>query len=91
MRTLLIAAMTAAMAAGAVGAASAQPPPERWGHWDPTWGHDPGPPPHAMWRHWRGHEANWYGHVHTCMTAHTRYDYRRDMYFEHHRWVRCVD
>jgi opacity protein-like surface antigen len=39
---------------------------------------------------WRGHEHEWYGHVHTCM-VHPGYDARRDMWRDGHRWVSCVD
>jgi hypothetical protein len=94
MRKLILAGLAAAAMCAGAGAANAQTVvvQERWGHWDPTWGRDPGPPPHAMWRHWRGHEDRWYGHVHTCMVRyHSHYDYRRDMYRVGHRWVRCRD
>jgi hypothetical protein len=92
MRKMMTASLAALMLAGA-GMASAQTVVvhERWGHWDPTWGADPGPPPHRYWRHWRGHEADWYGHVHNCMVKFQRYDPRRDMYYEGHRWVPCRD
>ena len=64
---------------------------ERYGHWDPTWGHPP-PPPMARWHHWRGeHRARWYGHVHDCQVRFTTYDPRRDMYREGRRWVPCRD
>jgi len=86
MRKLLFATLAAATLLG--GAATAQPV-ERWGHWDPTWGVAP-PPPHAGWRRWHGHEAEWYGHVHTCM-GRPGYDARRDMWRDGHRWVACAD
>jgi opacity protein-like surface antigen len=90
MRKLLFAALAAATLAGAAGAASAQPVVvERYGHWDSAWGVAP-PPPRAAWRRWRGHEHEWYGHVHTCM-VHPGYDARRDMWRDGHRWVACVD
>ncbi|WP_293900298.1 hypothetical protein [Phenylobacterium sp.] len=81
------------MLAGAAGAATAQTVvvQERWGHWDPTWGREPGPPQHRYMRHWRGHENNYYGHVHNCMVKYHGYNPRRDMYREHRRWVPCRD
>ena len=93
MRKLILAGLAATAMCAGVGAASAQTVvvQERWGHWDPTWGHEPGPPPHAMWRHWRGHEANSYGHVHNCMVRYHTYDAHRDMYRVGHRWVACRD
>ena len=90
MRKLIIAGLAAASVIGGAGAALGQPVVvERWGHWDPAWGADPGPPPHAMWRRWHHRENAWYGHVHNCMVRYQRYDWRRDMYYEGHRWVRC--
>ncbi|THD64024.1 hypothetical protein [Phenylobacterium sp.] len=88
MRKLLFAGLAAATLIGAAGVAGAQPV-ERYGHWDPAWGAAP-PPPLAKWHRWRGHEADWYGHVHTCMTHHG-YDPRRDAYMDGHRWVTCAD
>jgi hypothetical protein len=88
MRRLILAGLALASLAGAAGTAAAQP--ERWGHWDPAWGADPGPPPGAVARHWRHRETRWYGHVHNCM-ARQHYDPRRDMYQVGHRWVACHD
>ncbi|RAK60457.1 hypothetical protein DJ021_11895 [Phenylobacterium hankyongense] len=91
MRKLITAALAAAAFAGAAGVATAQPVVvERYGHWDHAWGVVPPPPPRAM-RHWRGHEAAWYGHVHNCMVRSHYYDPRRDMYREGRRWVPCND
>jgi opacity protein-like surface antigen len=91
MRKLLFATLAAAALMGAAaGSATAQPVVvERYGHWDPAWGAAP-PPPMHRWHRWRGHEAEWYGHVHTCM-VHKGYDPHRDMYREGHRWVSCAD
>jgi hypothetical protein len=78
-------------AAGAAGAACAQPVVvERYGHWERTWGDAPPPPP-ARVAYWRHHRADWYGHVHNCMVRYHGYDARRDMYMEGHRWARCRD
>ena len=94
MRKLMFAGLAAATLMGAAGAASvssAQPVVvERYGHWDNTWGHAP-PPPLHKWHRWRGHEADWYGHVHNCMVRYHGYDARRDMYREGRRWVACTD
>jgi hypothetical protein len=90
MRRTILAGLTAALLAGAAGASVAQPV-ERWGHWDPTWGAAPPPPSRALMRHWRGHEAAWYGHVHSCLVRYHTYDARRDMYREGRRWVACRD
>jgi len=91
MRKLILAGLAAASLMGGAGAAAGQTVVvERWGHWDPTWGADPGPPPRAAWRHWRHRENRWYQHVHSCM-VHERYDPRRDRYWEHRRWVTCRD
>lgn len=91
MRRMLMAGLAAAMLAGSAGVAGAQTVVvERWGHWDPAWGADPGPPPRVVARHWRHRENHWYEHVHRCM-VHERYNPRRDMYFEHRRWVTCRD
>jgi hypothetical protein len=92
MRRLILAGLAAtALVSGGAASAQTVTVQERWGHWDPTWGHQPGPPPHAMWRHWRGHEANYYGHVHNCMVRYHTYDAHRDMYRVGHRWVACRD
>jgi hypothetical protein len=88
MRKLMFAGLAAATLLGAAGVSSAQPV-ERYGHWDNAWGVAP-PAPRHEWARWRGHEAEWYGHVHTCM-VHKGYDARRDMYREGHRWVSCAD
>ena len=90
MRKTILAGLSAALLAGAAGASFAQPV-ERWGHWDPAWGALPPAPAHAQMRHWRGREAGWYGHVHSCMSRYHTYDPRRDMYREGHRWVACRD
>jgi hypothetical protein len=88
MRKLMIAGVAVATLLGAASAGSAQVV-ERYGHWDPAWGAAP-PAPMHKWHRWRGHETEWYGHVHTCMT-HKGYDPHRDMYREGHRWVSCTD
>lgn len=86
MRKLITAGLAVAALAGAASVATAQPVVvERYGHWDNAWGAAP-PPPH---RHWHGRPADWYGHVHTCMTRYTTYDPHRDMYRVHNRWVAC--
>jgi len=96
MRKLMLAGVAAASAlAGGVATfatvAQAQPVVvERYGHWDPTWGEAP-PPPMHRWHHWRGREAEWYGHVHNCMVRYHGYDARRDMYMEGRHWVACRD
>ncbi len=91
MRKIITAALAAASLIGTAGAASGQTVVvERYGRWEPAWGVAP-PAPNHRWRHWRGHEANWYGHVHNCMTRYTTYDARRDMYRVHKRWVACRD
>ncbi|MDB5441886.1 MAG: hypothetical protein JWP86_1155 [Phenylobacterium sp.] len=90
MRKLIIAGLAAASLLGGAGVAVGQPVVERWGHWDPTWGADPGPPPRALARHWRHRENHWYEHVHNCM-GRERYNPHRDMYWEHRRWVPCRD
>ncbi len=95
MRNLLTAGLAAASlitgATAFTGVAGAQTVVvERYGHWDPTWGAAP-PPPMRRWRHWRGHEANWYNHVHGCMVRYHGYDARRDMYREGRRWTMCRD
>jgi len=91
MRKLIFAGLAAALFAGAAGASSAQPVlVERYGHWEPAWGAAP-PPPSHRWHHWRGHEADWYGHVHNCMVRYHGYDAHRDMYREGRRWVMCHD
>ena len=90
MRKLMIAGLAVATLIGAASTSSAQVVVERYGHWDQGWGVAP-PPPHHAWRRWRGHEDNWYGHVHNCMTRYHGYDARRDMYREGRRWVACVD
>jgi hypothetical protein len=96
MRKLLFAGLAAAalVSGGAVVATDAQAQTvvvERYGHWDPTWGHMP-PPPMHRWHRWRGeHRAEWYGHVHNCMVRYSTYDARRDMYREGRRWVSCTD
>jgi hypothetical protein len=86
MRKLMMAALAGASLVAAAGAAGAQ---ERWGHWDPSWGAQPPPPPArvAYWKHHQ-HDAEWYEHVHGCM-SHDRYDARRDAYYEHRHWVPC--
>ena len=93
MRKLMIASLAAALCGGAAlqGAAQTVAVQERWGHWDPVWGHDPGPPPRAMLRHWHGRENAWYGHVHNCMVRYKGYDSHRDMYRVGHRWMACRD
>jgi len=91
MRRILTAALAGAALLSAAGAASAQTVVvERYGHWDPTWGAEPGPPPRAV-GYWRHHREDWYGHVHNCMVRFHYYDARRDMYREGRRWVRCHD
>jgi hypothetical protein len=95
MRKLLTAGLALAAGVGASSitfeAANAQPVVvERYGHWDDTWGRAP-PPPLRRWHNWRGHETNWYGHVHNCMVRYHGYDARRDMYREGRRWVACRD
>ena len=91
MRKLLFAGLAAATLIGSAGASIAQPVVvERYGHWDNAWGAPPPPPMHS-WRHWRGHEDRWYGHVHNCMVRYHGYDPHRDMYREGRRWVRCID
>ena len=91
MRKVITAGLAAVALAGAAGAANGQTVVvERYGHWDPAWGAVP-PPPRAAWRHWRGHEANWYGHVHQCMVKYRYYDPARDMYRVGKRWVACHD
>jgi hypothetical protein len=91
MRKLIVAGLAAASLMGGAGSALGQPVVvERWGHWDPTWGADPGPPPRAIARHWRNHEGRWYQHVHSCMVR-EHYDPRRDAYRVGHRWVVCRD
>ena len=94
MRKLMFAGLAAATlmgAAGAAGVSSAQPVVvEHYGRWDPAWGAPPPAPMHS-WRHWRGHEHEWYGHVHNCMVRYHGYDPHRDMYREGHRWVACAD
>jgi hypothetical protein len=89
MRKLLFAGLAAAALLGAAGTGSAQVV-ERYGHWDPTWGATP-PAPMHKWHRWRGHEGDWYGHVHNCMTRYHGYDAHRDMYREGRRWVACTD
>jgi hypothetical protein len=88
MRRVILAGLAAASLVGAAGAAVAQP--ERWGHWEPAWGPDPGPPPRALARHWRHRENLWYAHVHRCMVR-EHYDVRRDSYRVGRRWVSCRD
>jgi hypothetical protein len=88
MRKILLAGFAAASFLGAASGAMAQP--ERWGHWDPTWGPDPGPPPPGIARHWRHREVHWYEHVHRCM-VHKGYDVTRDGYLVGRRWVTCRD
>jgi hypothetical protein len=91
MRKLILAGLAAASLVGAAGAAAAQTVVvERYGHWDPAWGAEPGPPPHAMARHWRHREHMWYEHVHRCM-ARERYDWHHDRYWDHGRWHACAD
>lgn len=95
MRKLLTAGLAAALIAGAAGVAGATAAQttvvvERYGHWEPAWGAAP-PAPLHRWRHWRGHEHEWYGHVHSCMTRYSTYDAHRDMYRVGHRWVMCHD
>ncbi|HEX4708859.1 hypothetical protein [Phenylobacterium sp.] len=91
MRKLMFAGLVAATLVGAAGASSAQPVVvERYGRWEPAWGAAPPPPLHS-WRHWRGHEGDWYGHVHNCMVRYHGYDPHRDMYREGRRWVMCHD
>jgi hypothetical protein len=90
MRKLLFAGLAAATLLGAASAGSAQVVVERYGHWDSAWGAAP-PAPMHKWARWRGHEADWNGHVHSCMTRYHGYDARRDMYREGHRWVACAD
>jgi hypothetical protein len=91
MRKLILAGLTAALLAGASGAAAIAQPVERWGHWDPAWGAAPPPPSRALMRRWRGRETGWYDHVHGCMARYHAYDPRRDMYREGRRWVACRD
>jgi len=88
MKKLISAALAAATLAAAGGAGAQTVVVERYGHWDPTWGAMP-PAPHARMAYWRHHRADWYGHVHNCMVRYQRYDARRDMYYEGHRWVAC--
>jgi hypothetical protein len=90
MRKLMIAGLAVASLLGAASASSAQVVVERYGHWDNTWGHAP-PAPMHKWHRWRGHEAEWNGHVHNCMVKYHGYDARRDMYREGRRWVACTD
>jgi hypothetical protein len=91
MRKLIIAGLAAASLIGGAGAAVGQPVVvERWGHWDPTWGAEPGPPPRALARHWRHRENHWYEHVHTCMNR-ERYDWHRDRYWDNGHWSACND
>jgi hypothetical protein len=91
MRKLIIAGLAAVALTGAAGAASGQPVVvERYGHWDSGWGAAP-PPPRAAWHQWRGHEGNWYGHVHSCAVKYRNYDPHRDMYRAGKRWVACRD
>jgi len=91
MRKLIIAGLAAASLVGSASAALGQPVVvERYGHWDPAWGAEPGPPPRAMARHWRHREHMWYEHVHRCMT-HERYDWHRDRYWDRGHWRSCAD
>jgi hypothetical protein len=90
MRKLLFAGLAAASLLGAASASSAQVVVERYGHWDPAWGAAP-PAPMHRWHRWRGHEGEWYGHVHNCMVKFHGYDPRRDAYLEGRRWVPCSD
>ena len=91
MRKLLMAGVAAALLAGSAGAAGAQTVVvERWGHWEPTWGVQPPPPPRRV-GYWRHHERDWYGHVRHCSVTYHRYDPRRDMYYEGRRWIPCRD
>jgi hypothetical protein len=92
MRKLILAGLAAASLVAGAGTAFGQTVVvERWGHWDPAWGAEPGPPPRVIARHWRHREHMWYAHVHRCM-VHEGYDWHRDRYRdEHHRWVVCHD
>jgi hypothetical protein len=90
MRKILFAGLAAVTLLGAATTSSAQVVVERYGHWDSAWGHAP-PPPMHKWHRWRGHEADWNGHVHSCMVKFHTYDARRDMYREGRRWVACPD